>query len=107
MIALIPAVVVSVVFYGLAELLVLAVSVISCVALEYLITKYLLKAPSTVGDWSAAVTGILLALNASRHDTLVGCVHRRCRRHRNRKDDLLAVSDRMSSTRLLSAVCSC
>ena len=59
MIALIPAVVVSVVFYGLAELLVLAVSVISCVALEYLITKYLLKAPSTVGDWSAAVTGIL------------------------------------------------
>ena len=62
-IALIPAVVVSVVFYGLAELLVLAVSVISCVALEYLITKYLLKAPSTVGDWSAAVTGILLALN--------------------------------------------
>ena len=41
----------------------LAVSVISCVALEYLITKYLLKAPSTVGDWSAAVTGILLALN--------------------------------------------
>ena len=62
-IALIPAVVVSVVFYGLAELLVLAVSVISCVALEYLITKYLLKAPSTVGDWSAAVTVILLALN--------------------------------------------
>ncbi len=62
-IALIPAVVISVVFYGLAELLVLAVSVISCVALEYLITKYLLKAPSTVGDWSAAVTGILLALN--------------------------------------------
>ena len=50
MIALIPAVAVSVVFYGLAELLVLAVSVISCVALEYLITKYLLKAPSTVGD---------------------------------------------------------
>jgi Na+-translocating ferredoxin:NAD+ oxidoreductase subunit D len=62
-IALLPAVVVSVVFYGLAELLVLAVSVISCVALEYLITKYLLKKPSTVGDWSAVVTGILLALN--------------------------------------------
>mgnify|MGYP004542906421 CR=1 FL=1 len=62
-IALIPAVLVSVVFYGLAELLVLAVSVISCVVLEYLITKYLLKAPSTIGDWSAVVTGILLALN--------------------------------------------
>ena len=62
-IALIPAIAVSVVFYGLAALLVLAVSVISCVLLEYLITKYLLKAPSTIGDWSAAVTGILLALN--------------------------------------------
>ena len=62
-IALLPAVVVSVVFYGLSELLVLAVSVLSCVAVEFLITKYLLKRPSTIGDWSAAVTGVLLALN--------------------------------------------
>ena len=62
-IALLPAVIVSVVFYGLSELLVLAVSVLSCVAVEFLITKYLLKRPSTIGDWSAAVTGVLLALN--------------------------------------------
>lgn len=62
-IALLPAVAVSVVFYGWSELLVLATSVVSCVLLEYLITKYLLKKPCTVGDWSAAVTGILLALN--------------------------------------------
>ena len=62
-IALIPAVVVSVLFYGWSELLVLGVSVASCVLLEYLITKYLLKKPCTVGDWSAVITGVLLALN--------------------------------------------
>lgn len=62
-IALLPAVIVSVVFYGWKELLVLGVSVASCVLLEYLITRFLLKRPSTVGDLSAVVTGILLALN--------------------------------------------
>ena len=43
--------------------MILAVSVISCVLLEYLITRFLLKRPNTTGDWSAAVTGVLLALN--------------------------------------------
>ena len=62
-IALLPAVVVSVVFYGWKELLVLAVSVLSCILVEWSITKYLLRRPSSIGDWSAAVTGILLALN--------------------------------------------
>ena len=62
-IALLPAVLVSVLFYGWSELLVLGVSVASCVLLEYLITKYLLKSPCTVGDWSAVITGVLLALN--------------------------------------------
>ena len=62
-IALIPAVVCSVVFYGWQELMVLGVSVASCVLLEWAITKYMLKKPSTIGDLSAVVTGILLALN--------------------------------------------
>ena len=62
-IALLPAVVVSVLFYGWSELLILGVSVASCVLLEYLITKYLLKKPCSVGDWSAVITGVLLALN--------------------------------------------
>ena len=62
-IALIPAVICSVVFYGWQELLVLGVSVASCVLLEWAITKYMLKQPSTIGDWSAVITGILLALN--------------------------------------------
>ena len=62
-IALLPAVVVSVLFYGWAELLVLGVSVASCVMLEYLITRYMLKKTCTICDYSAVVTGILLALN--------------------------------------------
>ena len=40
-----------------------SVSVASCVLLEYLITKYLLKKPCTICDFSAVVTGVLLALN--------------------------------------------
>ena len=62
-IALMPAVLVSVLFYGLSELLVLAVSVASCVLLEGAITKWMLKRPSTIGDLSAVVTGLLLAMN--------------------------------------------
>ena len=62
-IALIPAVVVSVLFYGWSELLILGVSVASCVLLEYLITRYMLKKACTIGDMSAVVTGVLFALN--------------------------------------------
>lgn len=62
-ITLLPAVIVSVVFYGLGEIVVLGTSVVSCILVEYLITKFLLKKPSTVCDYSAVVTGILLALN--------------------------------------------
>jgi len=62
-IALIPAVVVSVVFYGWRELLILAVSVIACMLLESLVNRFLLRKPDTICDWSAAVTGVLLALN--------------------------------------------
>ena len=62
-IALLPAAVCSVVFYGWMELLILAVSIASCVLLEYVITRYLMKAPSTICDLSAVVTGLLLGLN--------------------------------------------
>jgi len=62
-IALMPAVIVSILFYGWSELLIMAVSVLSCVLLEWAITKWLLKTPSTIGDLSAVVTGVLLAMN--------------------------------------------
>lgn len=62
-IALLPATLVSLVFYGWAEFFVLTVSIGSCVLLEWLITKFMFKTPSTIGDLSAVVTGLLLALN--------------------------------------------
>ena len=43
--------------------MVLAVSVASCVLTEWAVTRFMLKKPSTVSDLSAAVTGVLLAMN--------------------------------------------
>lgn len=62
-IALLPAVIVSVLFYGWSELLVMSVSIASCLLLELFITRFMLKKPCTISDCSALVTGILLALN--------------------------------------------
>lgn len=62
-IALLPATLVAVLFYGWAELAVVCVSVAACLLFEWAITRYLMKVPSTTGDLSAAVTGLLLALN--------------------------------------------
>ena len=62
-IALCPAILVSVLYYGWSELLVLAVSVASCVLLEWAVTRYMLRKPCTIGDLSAVVTGLLLAMN--------------------------------------------
>ena len=47
-IALIPAVLVSIYFFGLSALHLVAVSVIACVAVEYLIQKFLLKSFSNI-----------------------------------------------------------
>jgi len=62
-IALIPAFLVSIYVFGLSALIVTAVAVISCLGFEYLIQRYLLKIPVTIGDGSALITGILLAFN--------------------------------------------
>ena len=61
--AMLPALAVSVWVYGLNVLCVTAIAVVSCVVVEFLIQKYLIKGPSTVGNLSAVVTGILLAFN--------------------------------------------
>lgn len=61
--ALLPAIAVSVVYYGWKELLVLAVSAISCVVIEWAITKWLFKKPGYFCGSSALVTGLLLAMN--------------------------------------------
>ncbi|MBP5332751.1 MAG: RnfABCDGE type electron transport complex subunit D [Bacteroidales bacterium] len=62
-IALVPAAICSFVFYGWREVLLMAVSIASCVLLEWAVTKYMLRKPSTIGDFSAVITGMLLALN--------------------------------------------
>lgn len=63
LIALIPAFLVSLYFFGLGALVVTLTSVLACIAFEYLIQKYLLKVNPTICDGSAIITGVLLAFN--------------------------------------------
>lgn len=61
-IALLPTTIFGVVNFGLRALLLIIVCILTCVASEYLFEKAVGK-KSTIGDFSAAVTGLLLALN--------------------------------------------
>ena len=63
LIALLPVTAVSIWFYGLSAIKLVVVGVLSCILVEYLIEKFLLKSKITICDCSAAVTGLLLALN--------------------------------------------
>lgn len=63
LIALVPAFLVSLYYFGLGALIVTATSVIACVLFEYLIQKFLMKKEPTVCDGSAILTGVLLAFN--------------------------------------------
>ncbi len=62
-IALVPALIASLWFFGLGALSVILTSVVSCVLIEFLIQKFILKTPTTITDGSAAVTGLILAFN--------------------------------------------
>ena len=61
--ALLPALAVSIWVYGLSVLYVTAIAVVSCVLVEYLIQKFLFKGAPTICNLSAVVTGVLLAFN--------------------------------------------
>ncbi|CDB10123.1 MULTISPECIES: RnfABCDGE type electron transport complex subunit D [Bacteroides] len=64
LVALIPAFLVSLYFFGLGALIVTATSVLACLFFEWVIGKYLLKNPhTTITDGSAIITGVLLAFN--------------------------------------------
>lgn len=63
LIALSPAFIISMVAFGWGAIITTAVSVVSCVAFEWLIAKYIMKQESTIGDLSAVLTGLLLAFN--------------------------------------------
>lgn len=62
-IAMLPAMFVSFYMFGYGAILVMLTSIVSCLLIEFLIQKFILKVPVTVTDGSALVTGILLAFN--------------------------------------------
>ena len=62
-IALLPTVAVSIYCFGLSALKLALVGVLACVAVEYVIAKFMLKTKVTICDYSAVITGLLLALN--------------------------------------------
>lgn len=61
--ALIPALAWSFFVFGLPAVLITLTSVLSCVLVEWLIQKFIMKVEPTVKDGSAILTGILLAMN--------------------------------------------
>jgi len=62
-IALVPALIWSVYVFGFRALVLTLVSVAACVFFEWAIRKIMGRDASTVGDWSAIVTGVILAFN--------------------------------------------
>ncbi len=62
-IALIPALVVSFLFFGIGSAIVCVSSVAACVFFEWAITKYILRKQPTICDGSAILTGLLLGFN--------------------------------------------
>ena len=61
-IALIPAFIASIILYGYRSIIIVAVSVAAAVLAEFVCRK-IMKRPNTIGDFSAVVTGVLLAFN--------------------------------------------
>ena len=59
--ALLPVAAFAIYSFGLAAIAILVTAVISCVATEHVLAKQFNQS-STIGDWSATITGILYAL---------------------------------------------
>ena len=62
-IALAPAYLAGCWYFGVGAIMVSAIAMISCVAFEWLISKFILKKKPQVNDLSALLTGLLLAMN--------------------------------------------
>ncbi len=62
-IALMPAFLFSIYYFGFNAVRVTLIAVASCVLVEWLIQKFLIKGECTIGDGSAIITGMLLAFN--------------------------------------------
>ena len=61
--ALLPTLLASFLFFGLGSFLVCASSVLACMFFEWAIAKYMLNRKPTLTDGSAIITGLLLGLN--------------------------------------------
>jgi electron transport complex protein RnfD len=61
--ALMPSLFTSVLYFGSGAVIVTTVSILSCLIFEYFIQRFVLKKPVSITDGSAVVTGLLLAFN--------------------------------------------
>ena len=61
--ALLPALGVSIYFFGWGAAIITSVAIVSCLVFEYIIQKFVLKTELSITDGSAIVTGILIAFN--------------------------------------------
>ena len=61
-IALLPATVMGIIFFGISAAIIIAVSIAAALAWETIYNK-IAKKPNTIKDFSAVITGLLLALN--------------------------------------------
>lgn len=77
-IALLPAVALALYCFGLGAAIVIVTSIVGCVAVEYLISRFMLGEKPAIGNMSAVLTGLLLALNLPSNlpvwTVLIGCV---------------------------------
>ncbi|MCM1503578.1 MAG: RnfABCDGE type electron transport complex subunit D [Muribaculum sp.] len=77
-IALLPALAASLYFFGIGAAIVIVTAVAGCVAVEYVINRWMFRRPSTIFNGSAVLTGLLLAFNLPSNlpvwIVLIGCV---------------------------------
>ncbi|MCH5245266.1 MAG: RnfABCDGE type electron transport complex subunit D [Muribaculaceae bacterium] len=62
-IALVPALLCALYFFGIGAAIVIATAVVGCVLTEYIITRYMLHQPAQLANGAAVLTGILLGFN--------------------------------------------
>lgn len=77
-IALMPALACSLYFFGIGALIVIVTAVLGCMAVEYVINRWMFHQPPTLANGSAILTGLLLAFNLPSNlpvwIILIGCV---------------------------------
>ncbi|MCM1356118.1 MAG: RnfABCDGE type electron transport complex subunit D [Staphylococcus sp.] len=77
-VALLPAVALALYCFGIGAAIVIVTAIVGCVLTEYLISRFMMGEKPTIGNMSAVLTGLLLALNLPSNlpiwTVLIGCV---------------------------------